>query len=139
MPGPVERVEGSVVFRQVRIARIAKNRLHKIQVSYQATRCKKTGLKRALFANTPNSRHHFGPEQQRDKQPRPFLLRTGERYFHDGFRRGKCLSKQRGKHRLGDFFFVMRNRQSALHDMKHPLGGPAITPWIVQHTLLDPV
>ena len=46
------------------------------------------------------------------------------------------MAKQRGKHRLGNFLFVVRNRQPAFHDVKHSLGGAAIAPWIVQHPLL---
>ena len=62
--GPVERVKGSVVFSEVRIAGVSKNRLHKIQVGNQAARRKKTGLQRARFANAPDPGHHLGPQQQ---------------------------------------------------------------------------
>ena len=42
--GPVRRIERCVVLAEVRIAGVAKNRLHEIQVGNQAARRKKTGL-----------------------------------------------------------------------------------------------
>ena len=139
VPGPMFRVERGIVFRQVRITGVAENGLHEIQVGHEAARHKKPRLKRPLWANALNSRHHHRPQQQRDKQPRPVLLRACERDFHHRVRRGQRLAKQRGKHPLWHLLFVVRNRQPPLHDVKHPLGRAPVAPRIMQHALLDPV
>ena len=139
VPGPMRRIERCVVLAQVRVAGVAKNRLHEIQIGNQAARREKPGLKRTLRTNTPNPGRDHGAQQQRHKQSRPLLLRTGEGDFHHAFRRGERLGKQRSKHGLGNLLFVVGNRQLTFHDMKHPLCGSPIAPWIVQHPLFNPV
>ena len=49
------------------------------------------------------------------------------------------MGKQRSKDGLGNLLFVVGDRQLTFHDMKHPLCGSPIAPWIVQHPLFNPV
>ncbi len=137
--GPMFRVERGIVLRQERIAAVAENAFHEIQVAHQIARHEETDLHRLRRRETGNFRADQRPQQQRDKTFRRLRLRGGERQRHQFARR---IEREREHFGEGDFRhaeLVIGNRQAAFGDVENSLRRAPVAARIVQHALLDAV
>ena len=135
---PVLNIEGGVVFRQVRVARVAEDTFHEIEIAHQAGGREETRL-HALAGFISRGGANGGAQQQADEQAHLSRLMRCE---------GECqgvlrwLQRGRQKCREGLFWngdFVRRDGQPACHDVKNSFGGAAVTLRVVQDTLCHPV
>ncbi len=132
--GPVQRIERRVVFRQVRIAAVAENALHEIEVADQAAGREKPDF-HGLFRVAARRRTDQRPQQQRDEAAGLVRLIGGEGQGQQIGRRVERRAPQRREGLLGHRRFVRRNGKAALGDVKQSLRGAPVAARIVQHAL----
>ncbi|MEW5770722.1 MAG: hypothetical protein AB1831_10215 [Pseudomonadota bacterium] len=137
--GPVVHVQAGVVLRQVGVAAVAEDALHEIQIGDQPAGGEESRL-HALF------RHHAGDrggdqraQQERHPEFRLAFLAAGEGQAQQGVGRvhGGLEQGREGGGRNG--LLVPGDRQAALDDVEHALGGAPVLLRVVQHALPDAV
>ena len=136
---PVFHVERGIIFRQQRVARVAKNIFDEIQIAHQISGNEEAHLHRFLLGETGNRRANDGPQQQRDETFRRLRLRRGERQLHDFARRRQREREQLGERRFRHAQFVVGNRQAALGDVENSRRRAPVAARIVQHAVRDAV
>ncbi len=116
-----------VVFRQVRIAGVAEDALHEIQVADQAAGREEADLHR-LLRISPGGRADDRAQQQRDEQPGLILLVAGEGQGQQVGGRAQRLGKQGGE-----------SVHSGPRSCRPGTGRPPSTmwkmPWVVRRSL----
>ena len=137
--GPMLGIEAGVVVRQERIAAVAENALHEVQVAHQIPRREEARFHRFLRRDPRHFRRHDRPQQQRDEDFRRLLARAGEGQRHDVRRRGERVFEQACEHLLRHGFLVRRHRQAALRHVENPLRRPPVVGRVVANPLMHPV
>ena len=132
---PVLGIEGGIVFRQVRVAGVAEDRLHEVEIADHAAGDKKPDL-HAFFRSEAG---HFGADdraqQERHHRLGFFLLILGKGQAQQRGGRIQRGKQNATKHVLRHRLLVVGDRQSALRDVKHALRGAAVVDRIVQDAI----
>ena len=137
MTGPVFRIERGIIFRQVRIACVAKDAFDEVEICHQRTRNEKTRFHRALGSRVRHGRTNERTYIKRNKAFRRLRRRGGKgqpEQFGGGIHRllEKAAENFRG-HRL----LVVGHGQAEVGDVKNSLGGASIAARVVQYALAD--
>ena len=133
--GPMRRVQTGIVFRQIRVARVAEDALDEIQIAHQSAGHEKAHLHRLLGGGTGHFRTNHRPQQQRNKALGRFRERRRERQTQQFRRRLERGFEQASEDRLGHRFLVVRHRKPALGDMENSLRRAPVALRVVQHPL----
>ncbi len=139
VPRPVSHIQSGVVDWQMRVAPVAKDAFHKIQIGRHGGRRKKTNLERFLLCEPFNCRANDRTQQKGNPSVhRPFRFRC-KRQLRQPIRslKGSPKNFPGGIHRHG--FFIVGNRQAIFHHVEHPLGCALILRGIVQDALCHAV
>jgi len=138
VPGPPGYVERGVVLGQVRVARVAEDRLDEVQVRDERPGREEADLHRA-------GRVSIGPgadlraDEQRDEGRDGLRLaaREGQREHVAG--RAERRREERREGGTRDLDLVGRHRQPAVRDVEDPLRGAPVGGRVVEDALLRPV
>lgn len=128
---PMFGIEGSVVFRQVRITCVAKNTFDEIEISDQSTRNEEPRFHCADGSETRDFGHHDWPEVEGNEtfgRPGGVGAERESQQF-GGWR--ERIRQEATEDARGYSFLIVRNWQTALGDVKNSLSGAAVAPRIV--------
>ena len=127
-----------IVFRKVRIAAVAEDALHEIQIADQAARRDEADL-HGLLRIAAGGRTNQRPQQQRDEAARLLLLIRRERQRQQILGRTQRRGPQRRERLLRHRGLVGGNGKPAFGDVKQSLRGAPVAARIVQHALRQAV
>ena len=128
--GPVFDVRPGVVLRQERVARVAEDALHEVQIAGQVAGGEELDLHRlfrrdALDFGDDDGAHHQGDEGFHGR----------ERQQEQGAGRMECGLQQMGEGDLRHGHLVVGDGRAALGDMEDALGGAPVALGVVQDAL----
>ena len=135
---PVFHVQTRVIFGQERVAPVAKDTFHEVEVAHQIPRREETDLHRFLRDVPGNLGNNQRPQQKRDETLHWFRRRR-KRKSQQLRRWHQRQLQQPAKYAFRHTAFVVWNAQPALRDVKNPLRRAAVGLRIVQNTLLDTI
>ncbi len=128
---PVFHVQGRIELGQVRVAAIAEDALHEVEIAHQIAGCEEADLHALLRFDTGNLRAYRGTQQQRNEHTRGPRRVGGEGQGHQLFGWVQGVTQHGGEGDLGHRLLVPGDRQSALADVEGALGGTAVTGGVV--------
>ncbi len=137
--GPAVHVERGVVPGKVRVARVAEDALHEVQVGDQAAGHEEPHLHALLRRALRHGGAHQRSQQQRDHGLDGLRPVGGEGQAHQLGRRAQRLLEQPEVGRQRHPQLVRGNRQTALRHVEDALGRAAIVDGVVQHAVVEPV
>ena len=136
--GPMLGIERGVVLRQERIAGVAEDALHEIEIADETARREEADLHRLLRDMNPGtSGQTTGRSSSETKHSACALLRRGEGQPQQFARRLSARAAASGRRRgFGTAILSPGIGQAALGDVENPLRRAAVALRIVQHALL---
>ena len=137
--GPVFGIEPGIVFREVRIAGVAKDALNKIEIAHQIGRHKKPGLHGFLRGKPRHLGADNGPEKQGDKAFRGLRTSGSKGQSQQAAWRRQGEGEQFGEHSLRHGQFVGRNGKAPFGNMENALSRAPVAARVVEHPLLDAI
>ena len=136
--GPVGHVESRIIFREMRVAAVAEDPFDEIEIAHQAAGSEEARLHGSRRVAS-GGRTHKRAKHQGNEKMRRLVLARGEGQLEYVARRAKRGGEQGGKGLLGNRLLVGGNREAAFGNMEDAARGAAVTRWIVQNALRNPV
>ncbi len=134
-PVQCSNVQPGVVLRKERIAAVAENRFHEIEIANQAARREESDLHPFFRRHALNPRANQRPQQERYERLDRFGPIGGVRQGEHVARRLERAANQASVGLLRRRLLVGRNRQAPFAHVERAAGGAAIVQWIVQHAV----
>ncbi len=135
MTQPVWPVQPRVVGGQVRVARVAEDRLDKIEVAHQRPGHEEPHLHRLLVAHAGHARLHQRPEHQRHPAPPITFDPINKRQPHQVIGRPHRGLDHVREHVLGHLALARGDGQAALGNVERARRGPPVVTGVVQHAV----
>ena len=137
--GPRLRIEGGVVFWEMRIAGVAEDAFDKIKVRDEGARNEEAGLHGTLRREAGDGGAHHWAQVERNETLSGCGLGGGEGEPKKFDGRVEGVLQQAAKNGRGDRFLIVGNRQAAFGDVENAGRGAAVAAGVVEDALARPV